>query len=371
METADEEKNSGKRKNDEVGEVWIENEHGQSSGETEQMHMAFSSRLDFLCEDDKTDISLDEDTNDNNSSKMKRRGKCNIQWFRVMVGKAVNNEHVQVVVVWLIVINAIMMGVGTFDFVTDVPTTEAVFEKIDLAFLILFTIELVMQFIYHGLSLFLDGWLVFDFVIILLSWSLSGLQIIRAFRIFRALRLITRVKVLRDLVTALMDVMPRMAAISMLLLLLFYIFAVMFTVLFGDLYKDGHTDTDYFGGLGRSLFTLLVMMTMDWTGATREIAAVYPWAPIPFSIFNMFSGFIIYNLVVAVVCDAVAMVYLNAPDEESEASESENEEDPVFEEADGERLDSLNVRIEKLLRNQREMQGVVQQLVKSLKDEKW
>jgi hypothetical protein len=42
--------------------------------------------------------------------------------------------------------------------------------------------------------------LVFDLVIIVTSWTFSQVQIIRAFRIFRALRLITRVKVMKNLV---------------------------------------------------------------------------------------------------------------------------------------------------------------------------
>jgi hypothetical protein len=69
-----------------------------------------------------------------------------------------------------------------------------------LIFLSIFTVELGLQFIYYGWRLFFDGWLVFDLVIIVLSWALQGGQIARAFRIFRALRLITRIAVLRNLV---------------------------------------------------------------------------------------------------------------------------------------------------------------------------
>ena len=50
--------------------------------------------------------------------------------------------------------------------------------------------------IYNALKLFYS----FDLVIITLSWGFSQVQIIRAFRIFRAFRLITRIKVLKNLV---------------------------------------------------------------------------------------------------------------------------------------------------------------------------
>ena len=123
-----------------------------------------------------------------------------INQFRFNCGMLVNNGHVQFFIVILICINAIMMGIGTFDFVKDNPKVDNAFETVDLIFLIIFTIELGLQFIYHGWRLILDGWLVFDLIIIVTSWSFSSVQIIRAFRIFRALRLVTRIKIMKNLI---------------------------------------------------------------------------------------------------------------------------------------------------------------------------
>jgi len=123
-----------------------------------------------------------------------------IQTVRFQCGRLVNNYHVQLFIVTLIAINAIMMGIGTFEFVWGNPVVDNAFETVDMVFLIIFTVELAMQFIYLGWRLILDGWLLFDLIIIVLSWSFSSVQIIRAFRIFRALRLITRIKVMKNLV---------------------------------------------------------------------------------------------------------------------------------------------------------------------------
>ena len=106
----------------------------------------------------------------------------------------------QLFIVTLIAINALMMGIATFDFVRENPDVSSVFETVDLVFLIIFTVELGLQFVYYGWRLLLDGWLLFDLIVIITSWSFSSVQIIRAFRIFRALRLITRVKVMKNLV---------------------------------------------------------------------------------------------------------------------------------------------------------------------------
>jgi hypothetical protein len=120
--------------------------------------------------------------------------------MRYRCGMIVNNKHVQTLIVVMISINAIMMGLATFDFVKKDPVLSHRFEVVDQVFLIIFTVELGMQFIYHGFRLLLDGWLVFDLVIILVSWSFSQIQIVRAFRIFRALRLVTRIKIMKNLI---------------------------------------------------------------------------------------------------------------------------------------------------------------------------
>ncbi len=122
--------------------------------------------------------------------------------MRLLCGDIVNHPKVQMLIIVLIVVNAVMMGIATFDFVTENPAVDHAFEKTDWAFLLIFTIELGMQFIYRGYTLFMDGWLVFDFLIVVLSWAFASLQIIRAFRIFRALRIITRIENMRDLVAA-------------------------------------------------------------------------------------------------------------------------------------------------------------------------
>jgi hypothetical protein len=255
------------------------------------------------------------------------------QYFRYRCGLLINDERVQLFLVNLIAINAIMMGIATFDFVKDDPQVLKIFDVTDLVFLIFFTVELGMQFIFYGFRLFTDGWLVFDFIIITLSWAFSQVQIIRSFRIFRAFRLITRIKVLKNLVlgkgivelccvllifhrgecssyslsAALFSVVPRMFAIGILLLLVSYIFAVLFTQLFKDLYEDGYTEEDYFGRMDKTFFTLFQLMTLDnWANVAREVIAVYSWAWIPFIVFVIATGFVVVNLIIAVICDAIS-----------------------------------------------------------------
>lgn len=278
-----------------------------------------------------------------------------IQTFRRLCGKIVNDERVQLFIVFLISVNGIMMGIATFDFVTDNPNVDAAFETVDLAFLIIFTIELALQCIFHGFRLFLDGWLVFDFIIIVMSWSFSAVQIIRAFRIFRALRLVTRVKVMKNLVLAVFSVMPRMAAIGLLLMLIFYIFAVMMTQLFKDLYAEGKTDYDYFSRLDVTFFTLFQIMTLDdWAGIARQVIDDVWWAWIPFLIFVTISGFIVVNLIIAVICDAVSSLHEDVK-AKIHGTYEEGDSDGSPEPDIREQLEMLEEQVDELTRVQEQM----------------
>lgn len=263
-----------------------------------------------------------------------------VNQLRYRCGAIVNNENVQFFIVILISINAIMMGLATFDFVEENPDVLNAFELTDKVFLVIFTIELGMQFMFLGWRLLLDGWLVFDLIVVSISWFFEDLQIVRAFRIFRALRLVTRIEVMKNLVVALFGVMPRMGAIGILLFLVSYIFAVMFTQLFGNMYEEGQLSEDYFSRMDYTFFTLFQMMTFDsWSDITREVMAVYKWAWAPFIGYIILTAFVVVNLIIAVICDAISALneaHDQKLEEEQQAQQEqekkEEEEDSVTEE---------------------------------------
>lgn len=178
--------------------------------------------------------------------------------FRNFCGAFVNHLRFQVCIVVLIAVNALMMGLATFDFVSESRQATFAFDLVDQIFLIIFTVEIGMQVIYHGLwKVLTDGWMRFDFLVVVGSWAMGDLQIIRSFRIFRAFRLVARLDTLKNLVQALIDVAPSVGAILALLTLIMYIFAVICTILLGDLYSAGAIDEDYFGRLDYTFFSKL------------------------------------------------------------------------------------------------------------------
>mmetsp|Transcript_32268 Transcript_32268/g.67282 ORF Transcript_32268/g.67282 Transcript_32268/m.67282 type:complete len:262 (-) Transcript_32268:1317-2102(-) len=204
----------------------------------------------------------------------------------------------------LIVGNSLLTAIGTFDFG---PQVDHAFSVIDTTLLSIFTAELGLHMVYFGPALFSDGWLTFDFIVVTLSWAFQAMSVLRAFRIVRAVRVISKMKDLRDLVTALLRVVPRMGAIASLLLLVYFVFTIFFTELFKDAYANGFTSEDHFSTLGLTAFTLLQFMFLDdWSTVTKELMAEYTFSWVPILFFIITCTFIVMNLIIAVICDAVA-----------------------------------------------------------------
>ena len=162
-----------------------------------------------------------------------------------------------------------------------------------------------------------------------------------------------------------------MAAIGLMLFLIFYIFAVMFTQLFKDLYKEEYTDYDYFSRIDGTFFTLFQIMTLDnWADIARQVITVYKWAWLPFIAFVIISGFIVVNLIIAVICDAISA--LHADDKAKiqgnfhEDRQNDTDEDSYEELEIREQLDGLEEQMEELTRIQAKAFHTLQYLTRQV-----
>ncbi len=238
-------------------------------------------------------------------------------------------KFIDPIIVILIILNAIQMGVATFNFVEDNEKLDSVFELVDQLFLIIFTVEVSLNFIHFNRLdriQFIEGkpqlgpitaeakenwkedlgWLVFDALVVIFSWAFAQMSIIRAFRILRLLRLIKKVENLKNVVGALISIMPKMGVVAFMLTIFFLIFGIAFTDMFGDLYDRGYYKHDYFGSLDLTFFTLFHVMTFDsWQGVARATMVVYPSAWILFILWNVVTGFVIMNLIIAIICESL------------------------------------------------------------------
>jgi len=263
-------------------------------------------------------------------------------------------------------LNSILMGFATTKMVTENEDAKKIVDGVDEGFLSIFTVEIVMQLYYFGFALFLDAWLVFDLFVVLISYFGKfgrAWKVFRAFRIFRAFRLVTRVRPLRDLVLALGDVLPRMSAIVLLLLVIFYVFAVLFTEQFSDIIiKPG--EPVFFSTLHDSFLSCFQMMTMEWSEICRELMDVHgkknAWITIV--AFVMLAGFIVFNLIVAVVVEAVS-----ATEETVRRLDGIESNSPASQLAEAqERVDLLQSHLNEMMEQQEQIQFMLETMAGEL-----
>ena len=201
----------------------------------------------------------------------------------------------------VIVVNAISLGLETSK--TAMAAFGPWLRAIDTAALWVFTLELGLKLTAWRGRFFRSGWNLFDFAIVAIAWlpAAGPLAVLRALRIMRVLRLVSVVPQMRAVVGALLRALPGMGSILAVLLLVFYVAAVMATGLFGADFPD------WFGSVGASMYTLFQVMTLEsWSmGIVRPVMDVYPSAWLFFVPFIVATSFTVLNLFIALIVNSM------------------------------------------------------------------
>ena len=251
----------------------------------------------------------------------------------------VESKKFQNFIMGLIILNGITMG---FETSKSLALEYGSFFTLFNTFVVtVFTIEIILRISVYKTSFFKDPWSLFDFVIVAISLvpAGAGFGIFRVLRVLRLFRLITVVPQMRKIIVALISVIPGIGSIAALLTLFFYIFAIMSTQLFGEKFPE------WFGTLGESFYTLFQIMTLEsWSmGIVRPIMEVYPLAWVFFVPFIFLSTFIIVNLIIAIVVDA--MNEMNTNEEEAIVQEIQSSDDTMQQEIQNLRNDIHELKV--------------------------
>jgi len=213
----------------------------------------------------------------------------------------ITDPRLERAIIILIVINAIILGLETYPSVT--ASYGWLLLWLDQIILAIFVIEILARIFVQRTAFFRDAWSIFDFLVIAIALipATGPLQVLRALRILRVLRLITAVPSLKRVVGGLIGALPGMGSVVALLLLIFYVFAVMATKLFGEDFPN------YFGNLTSSIFTLFQIMTLEaWAdGIVRPVMEKYPYAWLFFIPYIVVTSFAVLNLFIGIVVSAM------------------------------------------------------------------
>jgi len=221
--------------------------------------------------------------------------------LRAAVRDWVESPRIQNSIMVLIVINAIVLGLETVPSVMQ--DYGVILLATDSVILGVFVVEILLRLFAHRLAFFRDPWSLFDFVVvgIALIPASGPLAVLRALRILRVLRLLTLVPSMRRVVGALMGSIPGLSSIGLVLLLIYYVFAVIATKLFGANFPQ------WFGTIGESLYSLFQIMTLEsWSmGIVRPVMEVHPNAWLFFIVFILIATFTMLNLFIAIIVNAM------------------------------------------------------------------
>ncbi len=209
----------------------------------------------------------------------------------------VTSRQWEAFIVAVIIFNAVILGMMTSRQI--MAEIGPVLNALDAIILGIFVIELSLRISVFRLRFFTDPWSLFDLFVVLIALApvSRGFSVLRALRILRVLRLVSVVPSLRRVVGGLIAALPGMASVVFLMALIFYVFSVMATSLFGDSFPD------WFGTIGESAYSLFQIMTLEsWSmGIVRPVMEVYPNSWLFFVPFIMITAFAVLNLFIGII----------------------------------------------------------------------
>ena len=222
----------------------------------------------------------------------------------IIIKNIIENKYFVTFITVVIIINAITLGLETSK---NIKNEYGVYlSLIDTIALIIFTIELLAKISVYKLRFFRDGWNVFDFIIVVVSLiPASGpFSVLRAFRIFRTLRLLSIVPSMKRIIQAIFISIPGILSVGTIIILIFYISSVLTTTFFGDKFYE------WFGTVGNSMYTLFQIMTLEsWSmGIVRPVMKEFPLAWLFFVPFILVTTFAVLNLFIGIIVDAMQQI---------------------------------------------------------------
>ncbi len=221
--------------------------------------------------------------------------------LRAQLGVFIEHPLVQRGIIALILINAVLLGLETWP--VAMAAAGGLIIALDRAILAMFVVEIAVRLYVYRRDFWRDPWSVFDFAVIAIALlpTIDQFAVLRALRVLRVMRLLTMVPSMRRVVGALLGAIPGLMSIALVLMIVYYVFAVIATHLFAADYPE------WFGHLGRSLYTLFQIMTLEsWSmGIARPVMDNFPYAWAFFVPFILVATFTMLNLFIAIIVNAM------------------------------------------------------------------
>jgi voltage-gated sodium channel len=204
----------------------------------------------------------------------------------------------------VILVNAITLGLETYDSIdAEIGPQLNVVNDVILG---VFVVELVIRIGAYGRrpqDFFRNGWNVFDFVVISASFvpgvreNATLLRLVRLLRVVRAVRLLPD---LRVLTVAVARSIPGVASLSVITLLLVYVYAMIGWLIFHE------HDPANFADVGQAMVTMFVLLTLENLPTYIETGQeLTNWTLLFYISYVLLASFLIFNLFIGIVINSM------------------------------------------------------------------
>ena len=227
-----------------------------------------------------------------------------IKWL----ARVVYSSQFELLIAFIILVNAVSLALLTMPEIE--PETRNTLSELDKFALYIYLVELIMRLVSYGKrpwEFFRQGWNVFDFTIVVLSFGVfTGETIIlRLLRIFRLIRIFRFLPEVRVLTSSVVKSLPPLMSVGVLIFLALFIYGMAGVYLFGEQLPDS------WGNITLALTSLFILLTLEnFPNYLEEAVAISPWA-LPFYLSYIF-------IVVFTVLNVLIGIVLNAMDEARE-----------------------------------------------------
>ncbi|MCG7956848.1 MAG: ion transporter, partial [Candidatus Thiodiazotropha endolucinida] len=122
----------------------------------------------------------------------------------------------------------------------------------------------------------------------------------RLLRVFRVLRLVSIIPELRVLLNAFVTAIPRMGYVSLLMFIIFYIYAAIGSMFFHQI------NPELWGNITIAMLTLFRIATFeDWTDVMYETMDVFPLSWFFYLSFIFIVAFVFLNMMIGIVLETL------------------------------------------------------------------
>ena len=232
-----------------------------------------------------------------------------LKQYRVKwLARIVYSSQFELFIAFIILVNAVSLALLTMPDID--PEVKETLSELDTFALYLYLAELIMRIVSYGKrpwEFFRQGWNIFDFSIVVLSFGIfSGETILlRLLRIFRLIRIFRFLPEVRVLTSSVVKSLPPLMSVGVLIFLALFIYGMAGVYLFGEQLPDS------WGNITLALTSLFILLTLEnFPNYLEEAVEISPWA-LPFYLSYIF-------IVVFTVLNVLIGIVLNAMDEARE-----------------------------------------------------